>query len=750
MALRYKAVLLGGIASACSFTSGALAQDAAAPANITTRNTIETVVVTAEKRSQDSQTVPISMSAIGGAQLEQQGITNLGSLTKAVPSLRFGPNPTGGENQIVIRGMGNQNVTPFGESNVAYNADGVYMGRSTSIDPEFFDIERIEVLRGPQGTLYGRNSTGGSINVITNKPTDELSGHVDALLGDYNARIFRAWANVPLYSCGDCKILARITGVSANHDPYQKNLSTAPTATEGGDGQNYAMIRGQLLFEFNADVSLLLSATTNSEKSPVAVKYRWDEIPAPFNDRYTGAVYPTDPREINADYPLRADNWGHFFAATLNWNLGWAQFTSTTAVSRAHWWQTADSDGSELPLSETPFWGSTSKQQSQEFRLASTDEASPLKWIAGVFLFREYADQTFYFEDTGFPFTPAAVAVHYQFDSPANLTTRSYALFGQVDYDLGKTSAEIPLTITAGLRYTHDNKYGKGAVLYGLPLYGLFFPSYNDYNANWAQITGKFGLSYQINEDAMIFASVSKGYHAGGFLVVLYNPEKIWSYETGFKSQWFDDRFQLNGNVFHSEITNMQIFIQDGTGTRMQNAGKAHVTGLELEAVAIPVDGLRLNAEVSLQEAEYDDYFAFDGRYASMFPPGLAPIENNKGHRLNQVPKWTFNVGAQYAIQTDIGTFTPRADVFFSSDLYFAGPNKPLDRQKAYTFVDVSMNYTEPKGRYSVDAFVRNLTNKDVLANQTRASASLGLGIEPSQNVYYPPRTVGVRLGVNF
>jgi iron complex outermembrane receptor protein len=239
---------------------------------------------------------------------------------------------------------------------------------------------------------------------------------------------------------------------------------------------------------------------------------------------------------------------------------------------------------------------------------------------------------------------------------------------------------------------------------------------------------------------------VSKGYQAGGFLVVVYKPQSLWSYEAGLKSQWFDRRLQLNANVFRSEITDMQIFLQNIVGTRMENAGKAHVNGFELETIAVPVDGLTLNMEVSLMDAVYDSYFAFDNRTAAIAPV----LEDNKGNRLNYTPKYTVNMGAEYALQTDIGTFTPRVDVFFSGDLYFAGANKALDRQSAYTFINLSLGYVEPKGVWTVDAFVHNLADKDVISNQTHSSSSNGLGIQINQNVYYPPRTVGVRFGVNF
>ena len=210
---RIRTWLLAG-AGAAALTSGARAAEA--PADNTT---LTEVVVTAQHREEDVQKVPIPISAVDGAVLEKQGVTGFKELGLRVPSLRFGSGVTGGENVITMRGLGSQNTTPGGDSPVAYNVDGVYVQRTTSIDPEFYDIARVEVLRGPQGTLYGRNSVGGSINVITNKPTAAFAAGADAMVGNYGAYTFRGFVNAPLMDNGETKVMARITAVDAYHDP---------------------------------------------------------------------------------------------------------------------------------------------------------------------------------------------------------------------------------------------------------------------------------------------------------------------------------------------------------------------------------------------------------------------------------------------------------------------------------------------------------------------------------------------------
>jgi len=687
------------------------------------------------------------------------------SLGQRVPNLHFGPGPTGGENFITMRGLTSANTTNGGDTPVSFSIDGVYYGRSTGVDPEMFDIQTIEVLRGPQGTLYGRNSVGGSINVITNKPTDELSGHVDALIGDYNARIFRGWANVPLYDCGDCKILARIVGVSANHDAYQKNLSQAPTATYNSDGQNYDMMRGHLLFQFNADVDLLLSAHRSHSYAPVATKTQWggdlgypDFINGQPN-RFAGQTWYDDPRVVEKDYPEIFKGVQEGMSATLNWNLGFAKLTSITARQKIYMFQSNDADSTNLDIGKSESWQVSTSQWSEELRLASNNEADPLKWIVGAFYFRENTKMEFPYSDTGVgipqPLAGANVFVPYNLTSAAKYRTTSWAVFGQVDYDLGKTAADVPLTVTLGLRYTRDKKQGWGDLSVWLP--GIPVPPNGllavrratTLDETWGETTGKFGLAYKFTPDVMGYASASRGYLSGGYLGAPYNPETAWNYEVGLKSQFLDNTIQLNVAAFWMDVKDIQVFVQDAAlGSRVDNADGAKIRGIEAELIAIPVDGLRLNLEGMYQSAKYKDYFTYDGRTAGLFL--VPPTVNNKGNRLVQTPKWTLNMGAEYAFETATGTFTPRVDAFWSSDLYFTAFEDIRARQNSYILVDLGVKWTDVQNRYQIDVFARNIFDRDIIASDGLQSGSFGYGLQVDNFTYRAPRTMGVRFGVNF
>jgi iron complex outermembrane receptor protein len=713
---------------------------------------VEELVVTAQKREEQAQDVPIALTAISGDQLEMLGVVGFQDLSTRIPSLRFGSGVTGGENVITLRGVSSQNTTSGGDSPVAYNLDGVYLARTTSVDPEFFDVDRIEVLRGPQGTLYGRNSVGGSVNVITRAPTPEFGGHADALVGNYDARIFRGWLNAPIYGDEESYAAVRISAVKADHDGYQKNLFDGPGATHDADGQDFWMVRGQVLVKFSERADLRLIASASENNDPVATKTRWELAPG----RYVGALpYLSDPREVRKNTPETFDQKNRYVSATFNYDVGPATLTSVTGYASGKWAQSNDPDASELTLALNPYWTLDQFQWSQEVRLASNPSDSPLSWIIGGFFFSEKVGQTFQFIDTGLnsasPFTD-----NFIFTNGGIYKTRSQAVFGQADFDLEKAGMGAPVTLTLGLRYTHDRKKGFDFLNYSLPLVGFELEPTKAFNESWSEVTGKAGITWRVTDDALVYANYARGYLSGGGLVGnfpgLYEPEKVRAWEAGFKTTLADGRVVFNGAAYYQKLRDMQVFVQDITGSRIDNAGRAHVKGLELEAVATPVGGLRLNAALALTKAEYDEYTTIDNRYAGA-APGCDPVTrlcDFSGHRLVQTPKYTINAGVQYAFDTGFGELTPRVDVFRSGDLYFLSANSPLERQGAYTLVDLSVTWRAPDARWSVEGFVRNLGNKDIISNDGLQSNTLGGGFGLDNYTYYPPRTYGVRVGVNF
>ena len=780
--MRLQTLLLAGISALCLIAPPALAgaQDAAPqgqaqlpghPASEATPTQIGEMVVTAERRAEDLQQVPIAITALEGGALDSQGVVGFADLSQRVPSLRFGAGVTGGENVITMRGVGSQNTTPGGDSPVAYNVDGVYLQRTTAIDPEFYDISRIEILRGPQGTLYGRNSVGGSINIVTNKPTDKFQASIDGLYGNYGAAIFRGFISGPLFSGDGFSVEGRLTAVRATHSGYSKNLSSSPTATHNEDAQDYTMVRGQLKFDLGPNVDLLLQASTSQGKDPAAFNVAWWEAPARFVggtmgippgskcDFSTPAKF--NPRVFCHNTPDTASNRLNLYAATLDWHLPFADFTSVTAWSDSRVSQISDGDGSDLTIAIGAPWYLKQYQFSQEFRLASREGPSPVKWLAGFIYFYANNYENFGYKDTGFNDTflfPGALD-EFTFLSHGNTKTKSWAPFGQVDIDLARTSLRVPLTITAGLRYTHDQKYGFNYLDYELPLLcgGPCAMPQGPFAASWGQLTGKFGLNYKVTDKVMVYASISRGYLSGGNIIGLanvYGPETLWSGEAGFKSRFFDDRVQLDVAAYREAISGLQVFVQSSTQSGINNVnGTTFVNGLETELTVVPVDNLRLNAAVTLTDAKYGRYTTKDTRFGGP-GPGCDPLTslcNFQGHELNQTPPYTVELGAEYTFHTDFGTITPRIDSFFSGRVQFLPDNIPTSVQKPYHETNLNLTWLSPSGQFKVEGFVRNLENANVISNDGLQGINLGQQVlEPDNFVYYPPRTYGIRIGVNF
>ncbi|HWA89487.1 MAG TPA: TonB-dependent receptor [Rhizomicrobium sp.] len=758
---RLGTALLGSVGLLCLLASSAAAQ-------------IETVVVTAEKRAEDQQKVAIAITAIDGRDLDQKGLSGFRELSAQVPSLRFGAGVTGGENVITMRGLGSQNTTPGGDSPVAYSVDGVYLQRTTSVDPEFYDIGQIEALRGPQGTLYGRNSVGGSVNVITNKPGEAFDFAADVLGGDYNARIARGWVTGPIVDDGDFQVLYRLTGVVSQHDGYSENLSTSPTANHDPNNQDYEMGRGQLLVKFNPDVSLLLTASGSTDWSLASPNTTWWEQPT----RYIGGASPIAPGSAcDFSTPAKYDPWKFchdakeharnivtLYSATLNWNLGNTEFTSVTGYGTSNVFQSSDGDGSDAPIATGGKWLLRQHQISEEARLASApSDTDPLRWIGGLYYFWSDNFEDFTYRDFGFNDALAAFDTFYYLNH-GHTATESYAPFGQIDYDLSKTSWGIPLTVTLGARYSADKKYGYSFLDYRLQY--LCNPSPHTcltysipFDKSWSQWTGKFGLSYQASDDLMLYASASRGYLAGGNIVglaSLYNPESAWSYEAGFKSRFLDDRAQLNVAAYHEEIKGLQVFIQSSTQSGINNVdGLTQVNGLETEFTFVPSDNWKLNATLTLTSAHYGEYLTVDNRFG-VPPTGctFGPLGNEcnyKGNDLNQTPPYSLDLGLQYTFNTSVGSFTPRVDTYLSGKVQFLPDNYFTSTQKAYSKTDFNVSWISPSGRFTGDVFVRNIEDNAVISNDGLQSITLGQQvIEPDNFVYYPPRTFGIRLGYRF
>jgi len=710
---------------------------------------IEQIVITAERRESTVQDTAVAISAFDAEAMKRQGIVGPADLHLHVPGFFF---TEGGGNspitQIAIRGVGNENVTSGGDPGVAFHFDGVYIGRPTAAAAQFFDLERVEVLRGPQGTLYGRNATGGSINVVSQKPTEDWDWLAEFGYGKYSQLRARFAGGGPITDW----LKFRVALVHESHDAFLKNVADDSFCSDGKcndiDEQDVFGSRVQLLFE-PTDTTDILFTMQFQEDTGAAGQYRNDSntfltspLPPPSNKRHIRQDVDTDLDMYSDLYTLRLDQ-----GLELGF-LGPLHLSAFISRQKQEWTQIADNDFSEQPWSFTS-WREPSDQWTGEIQLASAGD-SIFNWILGFFALSEDAGVDFLFNDVN----PAVFPFRY--DSVASFDRHSYAGFAEGSLDFEQFSFRL------GLRYTSDEIESETAFSFtalGAPPCpcppAAFAPFVTDDQGDkWNRLTGRFVAEYRPADPLMFYVSVSKGYKSGGILGGnplrdnVYDPEDIWAYELGAKTRWFDNRLQANVSGYYNDYEDLQVFILTGFGAVIENAANARVGGIELELVTVPFDALQLDISAQWNHAEYTDYTSGDPVPAGL---GGATTTDQSGNRLNRTPEWSVNVGGQYAFGFFGGsTLTPRFDWHYQSEVFFRPYELDRDRSPAWDQWNVRLRWEAAPsdyGQFSVEAYMTNVENNDHIMN-----LSVGAGSElfPEQGNLHPPRLYGFTLGWSY
>ena len=720
------------------------AQQAPAPADpqaAAPAEPIEQITITAERRESTVQDTAVSISAFDEDAMKRQGITGASDLHFHVPGFFY---TEGGGNspitQIAIRGVGNENVTNGGDPGVAYHFDGVYLSRPTAAAAQLFDAERIEVLRGPQGTLYGRNATGGSINVVSKKPTDEWDAVADFGYGNYSQIRARAAGGGPITDW----LKFRVAAVRESHDGFLKNVAPNSFCLDGKcndiDEQDVWAFRTHLLLQPTEDTDLLFTMQYHWDDGATG-QYRNDP-----NTFLTSTLPPTgDKRKIRQDLDTELDLNSKLFTLHLDQDmalgaLGPVRLSAFVSYQELEWTQIADNDFSEQAWTFTG-WTEPSDQWTGEIQLSSAGD-SRFNWMIGFFALQEDASIEFLFTDVN----PAVFP--FRFQSFGSFTTHSYAGFAEGSMELGQ------VTLRLGLRYTSDKKESATGLAFDVPPFPptpVFTP---DNEADkWKRLTGRFVAEYRPTEELMVYASASKGYKSGGILGAnplfdnLYGPESIWAYEVGAKTRWFENRLQANLAAYYNAYDDLQVFILTGFGANIENAATAKVGGIELELVSVPFDGLQLDATAAWNHAEYTKYTSADPVPAFL---GGATTLDQSGNRLNRTPEWSVNIGGQYTLNLGSSTLTPRFDWHYQSEAFFRPYGLDRDRSPAWDQWNVRMTWEAPptdQGQFSVELYMTNVENNDHIMN-----LSVGAGSElfPEQGNLHPPRLYGFRVGWEY
>jgi iron complex outermembrane receptor protein len=711
---------------------------------------IAEIVVTAERRETNLQDTPLAVTALTADALQASGVAVINDIAATVPNLTSTTGPQGSSDaNFFVRGVGQFDFIITNDPGVGLYVDGVYLGRTVGAMLDSGDIERVEVLRGPQGTLFGRNTLGGAINIVSRQPDPSgFSGNASATYGSRDRIDLTAGVNAPIG--GDSAF--RISGFYREQDGFARNAVTGARfgATDRFGG------RAQLRLGLGENLRIDLAADYSLDKSNPAPSVLRAIVPAPFFPVGAFAdVQNTDNfYRIFASNSPEARNETYGFSGTVTLELGAATLKSITAYRKLDGFSTSDPDGTRYKLYDQDV--TTEQDQfSQELQLSGEALDDRLNYLIGGYYFRENAEQVL-----GLCFAPINSPAAAPF-APCNSwtqgneqKTRSYAVFGQARFKLADT-----FSVTLGGRYTWDKKDIVSNQFFdfrpagtpfdptpGSPPPGLRIvaPIVTDLadSADFEKFTPKVGVEFTPNSDFLLFASYSKGFRAGGFngrliapqtSVPSYAPDTNDTYELGFKSDWLDRTLRVNGTLFYSKYKDIQQTIADpAVQFRVANAGDAELKGFELEITAAPTAGLRFDAAVGYTASKFKNV-----------PVLVGPIN---GNRLPFSPEWTVSVGAEYAIPLAGGTLTPRVDYRMQSQVYFTAFNLPLEEQGDYGLLNARLSWTDADERFNIAIYGQNLTDTEYYTFGQNALATQGV----AYNYLGRPREYGVSVGYRF
>ena len=718
----------------------------AAPAQ-TAPPQIAEVTVTAEKRESSLQTTPIAIEVVAGAALEERMITNIEGLAATLPNVQFGANT--GQARVSLRSLGTDVVGQGNEGRIAFHQDGVYLGHPEAQLLGFYDIERIEVLYGPQGTLYGRNATGGAINVITRAPTHDLNGYLHGEFGNYRATHFEGAVGGSILPGVD----GRLAFMTDDHAGYGRNLFNGM----GVDDNHTKSVRGKLRFDLGSHADLTVAADYMRERDR-ANGYRLvgqaglTPGAPPLKGLLYGGITTTDGWDVATDsgpYDRRSFGGG---TADLHVYLGEFNLRSITAYRTQDVSLQTDLDQTTADLSQA-YVTANAHTWSQELQLSR--DFSRGSWMLGAFYYNDkFFGGTNLIAPPAFlrPF-PASLALTQGFTLTGYLGTEAYAGFVNLRYEL--TDA---LTLRAGVRYSSETKSVNEINVvdivtpwpptepFGSPCHPTDFAcKHQTTSKSFASLKPSATLEYQPAERLMLYLTYATGFKSGGYNLgsaqAPYNPEDIRDYEGGLKSAWLGGRIRLNAAMFYYKYRNLQLSKNFGTVVQVVNASAATVKGAELNISALPTTNLKLETNVGLLDSKYDSFVTVDAARPSLGPLDLA------GNHLTQAPRYTINLAAEYNIPIPSGSVTFRAEERLIDKVYFTPYNLNNQSQSAYTKTNLFLRYKAADDHWNGALFVRNLESRRIKTNTNVSSVLLGY---PILGGFEAPRTFGIQIGYDF
>lgn len=697
---------------------------------------IEEIVVTAQKRAESLQDVPLAVSAFDESIIESRFMTDLTDLNSLAPNVVLQPVGAfsyGGA--FSIRGMSYSDIDSAGEPSVGVVIDGVQLARNAGNLMDMHDVERIEVLRGPQGTLFGKNNIGGVVNVITRKPSDEFEGNIKLTAGNNGRMEMRGMLNLPLVSD---LLNARLSVLSKQFDGYYENVLTGDDL--GAEDSQSARLSFRLTPSESVDITLVTDYIKERNDGSPLVNFSTP-------DKRLSSLYGLPAYDEGDIYKVRndADIYANLDSAglsleanlelgsgTLTYVGGWREMDTDTMSD-------FDGDGALVFHAQRD---ETHEQSSHELRFTSNSDGA-FDYVTGVYFsaqefelhnIQDFECHLFFACNSSVPigalvFTGKAIAAQ---------EAESKAIFFQ-----GNLSLSDSLTATAGGRYTMEEKEFEFLSVAG---------SGGKLDESWSNFSPKLGIDWQMNDDIMLYGQWARGFRSGQFgsrAATLFSagpsdPESVDTYEVGLKSDLWNQRVRLNLAAFYSQYSDMQGGVQrvSSSGTHETvptNSASANIWGFEYELTAMLAENLSINMTGGYLSAKYDDYIA------DLTADGIENPTDNSFYDISWAPKLTLNFSANYTIPVSYGTFTLNGSYNFS-DEYFTSSLKTDDLYKkdAAGLINASVSFSDVQDRYRIALYGKNLAGHEDINNVFGVGPFMDLG------VYGQPRTFGVDVQVNF
>lgn len=715
------------------------------------QNTLEEVIVTAQKRSQNLQDVPISITALSEEAIDERNITSLTDIANQTPGLEFGEAAIG--TSITIRGVGLSLVTGAGENSVAVHLDGVYLSRPGALSLSYEDLGGIEVLRGPQGTLYGRNATAGVLNLTTATPPEELEFGATLGAGNFDRERISAYLGGSVI---DDVLRVRISAVNESRGDFVKNLNVDADDQGGTDLESYRL---------NAD----LTVSEQLELQLRALKADFD-FNGPFFD-----VLEDRPGNIllnpggfdTRPYFTRVNDAGDSNKAldllslkTLyDINDAWS-FTSVTGYTK----YTASLRGYDGDGTSTRVFTVNNEDLDEIFtqEVLFTYSGDSVQWVSGLY----YLDQKYTIAvplvigagdvlqsfniDTS-PFLGVGNDdINLNFDVSSIESTDGWAAFTDATWDLTDVSR-----VFAGIRFSQERKTLEQRQVISEPLSGITISVCGNNGGpalveplDTSTTTGRLGVQYDVSDESMVYGQVSRGFKAGGFSSASCNapfdPEEIDAFEVGLKSTLLENTLRANASAFFYDYGNVQVEEVNSPFTIVNNA-QAEVKGIELDVLYLPTPAWEFAANLSYLDATYTEFRNIDVTVQLINAiPGVGTEEDLAGLPLNRSPEWTLGASLQYTWEFDsAGRISARADATYKDDLKLREFDRAENVQESHTIYNAFLSYYSPSESFVIRGFVKNVTDEAVLAGLISAQGYVSAS-------YNLPRTWGVDIDYRF